>query len=91
LPGIGRNILAALLVAREQSYGFVVSKVSEVARYAQQAELIAFFTLIKIDYNPRGDELYKRLTLMNLDLCLFIVIVSLVIIFSLRFLTLPVF
>lgn len=91
LPGIGRSILAALLFAREQSYEFVVSKVSEVARYIQQAEWIAFFTLIKIDYNPRGDELYKRLTLMNLDLCLFIVIVTLVIIFSLRFLTLTPF
>lgn len=91
LPGIGRSILAALLFSREQSYEFVVSRVSEVARYFQQAEWIAFFTLIKIDYNPRGDELYKRLTLMNLDLCIFIVIVTLVIVFSLRFLTLTPF
>lgn len=91
LPRFGRSILAALLAAQEHSYGLVVSKVSEAARYAQHVELIAFFALIKIDYNPRGDELYKRLTLMNLDLCLFIVIVSLVIIFSLRFLTVMTF
>lgn len=88
LPRIGAGVLQGMTVARDRAYTYVVANVSEAVEYTRQAEWMAFFTMIKVDYNPRGDELYKKLTLMNLDLCLFIVIVTLVILFSLRFLTL---
>jgi hydrogenase-4 component B len=89
-PALGVRVLKSMTAARESAYNWVGGQVTEVKEYTRQAEWAAFFTMIKVDYNPRGDELYKKLTLMNLDLCLFIVVVTLVIIFSLRFLTLMV-
>ena len=90
LPQLGGYMLNGLSVMRETVYTYVVANVQEVQEYTRQAEWVAFFTMIKLDYNPRGDHLYKKLTLMNLDLCLLIVVVTLAILFSLRFLTLMV-
>lgn len=88
LPWAGRTVLFALKAARDAAYAYVVANVDDVREFARQIEWTAFLTMIKMDYNPRGEHVYKKLTLMNLDLCLFIVVVTLVIIFSLRFLTL---
>ncbi|MCW3489180.1 complex I subunit 5 family protein [Dethiobacter alkaliphilus] len=90
LPRVGEAVLLRLTQMRESVYTYVVSMVHEVQVYTREAEWVAFFTMIKLDYNHRGDHLYKKLTLMNLDLCLFIIIITLVIVFSLRFLTLMV-
>ena len=87
LPRIGSITLAALTTARDSTYAYVVSNVVELRTFTRQAEWVTFFTMIKVDYNPRGEDLYKKLTLMNLDLCLFVVVVTLVLIFSMRFLT----
>jgi formate hydrogenlyase subunit 3/multisubunit Na+/H+ antiporter MnhD subunit len=87
VPAIGGHVLKSLTVARDSTYVFFISHVKEVQGYTRHAEWMAFLTLIKVDYNPRGDNLYKKLTLMNLDLCLLIVVMMLVIVFSLRFLT----
>jgi hypothetical protein len=57
----------------------------------RQMEMSAFFTMIKLDYNPRGEQLYRKLTLMNMDACILVIMVTLVIIFSLRFLNTMVF
>ena len=85
---VGASMQRNVLRLRDGVYNYTMKYVNEATEYTRQAEWAAFFTMIKMDYNPRGEYLYKKLTLMNLDLCLFIVIIMLVIIFSLRFLTL---
>lgn len=88
LPWSGHLIRNVALGTRDGVYAYVIRHIEMVADYTRQVELAAFFTMVKVDYNARGDNLYKKLTLMNLDLCIFIVVVTLVIVFSLRFLTL---
>ncbi len=82
LPWIGCRLLSASAKIREKSHVLVVRKVREAQVHIRQLELSVFSTLIKLDYNPRGEQLYRRLTLMNLDLCVFIVIIMLVIAFG---------
>ena len=85
---VGASMQRNVVRLRDGVYDYTMKYINEVTEYTRQAEWATFFTMIKMDYNPRGEHLYKKLTLMNLDLCLFIVIVTLVITFSLRFLTL---
>jgi hypothetical protein len=87
-PWLGLAIRDILVSLRDRFYAYVVHNTREIQEYAHQAEWVTFFTMIKVDYNPRGDNLYRKLSLMNLDLCIFIVFITLVIILSLRFLTL---
>ncbi|MDW7649855.1 MAG: proton-conducting transporter membrane subunit [Bacillota bacterium] len=88
LPLAGGLVRQGAVRLRDSLYDYVLHSVEQAAVYTRRAEWVTFFTMIKMDYNPRGEHLYKKLTLMNLDLCLFIVIVMLVIIFSMRYLTL---
>ncbi|MBT9172285.1 MAG: Na(+)/H(+) antiporter subunit D [Syntrophomonadaceae bacterium] len=84
LPRFGRAIIAKASVIWDAGYALLRKKVQEAQLFIRQAELATFFTLIKLDYNPRGDQLYRKLTLMSLDLCIFLVVIILVIIISFR-------
>ncbi|MBS4023855.1 MAG: NADH dehydrogenase [Dethiobacter sp.] len=86
LPWAGESALQAGRVIRDRSYDFVVSRVRMAQVYIRHLQLSAFSTMIKLDYNPRGEQLYRKLTLMNLDVCIFIVVIMLVVVFSLRLL-----
>lgn len=88
LPHLAVKAVQSLATGWDAAYNYMTDTVNELREYLRQAEWTAFFTMVKMDYNPRGENLYRKLTLMNLDLCLFIVVITLVIIFSLRFLTL---
>jgi NADH:ubiquinone oxidoreductase subunit 5 (subunit L)/multisubunit Na+/H+ antiporter MnhA subunit len=87
LPWTGEYIREWALTTRDRSYNNVVSRINQAKCFIRQLELSTFMTMIKLDYNPRGENIYRKLTLMNLDLCIFIVITFLVIVLSLRFLT----
>jgi hydrogenase-4 component B len=86
LPLAGQSFLQASRFIRDRSYDFVVNRVRKTQVYVRQLQLSAFTTMIKLDYNPRGEQLYRKLTLMNLDVCIFIVVIMLVIVLSLRLL-----
>jgi NADH:ubiquinone oxidoreductase subunit 5 (subunit L)/multisubunit Na+/H+ antiporter MnhA subunit len=86
LPWVSVYIQQGLLTVRDRSHDFVSGRTRDAQGYLHQLELSAFFTMIKVDYNPRGEQLYRKMTLANLDFCIFIIIVTLVLIFSLRFL-----
>ena len=86
LPMLGERVLTLLSVMREYTYSSSIQGVKELQNYIRQAEYSAFHTLIKLDYNPRGEQLYRKLTLMNMDLCVFIVVITLVASFSIWFL-----
>ncbi|MBS4031823.1 MAG: NADH dehydrogenase subunit [Clostridiales bacterium] len=86
LPMLGERLLALMTAVREYIYSSSIVGVRELQNYIQQAEYSAFHTLIKLDYNPRGEQLYRKLTLMNMDLCVFIVVITLVTAFSVWFL-----
>ncbi|MCR3921350.1 MAG: hypothetical protein NUK65_02395 [Firmicutes bacterium] len=88
LPRLGHGIVAVMGKTWDRLYTYVLCNVNDLRKLTQQAEWATFFAMIKVDYNPRGDKVYKRLTMMNLDLTLFIVLFMLALIFSLRFLTL---
>ena len=88
LASVGSALQKKTVSLRDGMYDSLIGYLQEAAVYTHRAEWTAFLTMIKVDYNPRGEHLYKKLTLMNLDLCLFLVIVVLAIVFSLRFLTL---
>ncbi|MBS4023852.1 MAG: hypothetical protein KGZ79_15780 [Dethiobacter sp.] len=75
------------LTVRDRSYDKVVARINQAKSFIRRMELSTFLIMIKLDYNPRGEDVYRKLTLMNLDLCIFIVISTLVVILSLRFLT----
>jgi NADH:ubiquinone oxidoreductase subunit 5 (subunit L)/multisubunit Na+/H+ antiporter MnhA subunit len=87
LPWTGEYIRVWVLTARDRTYDRVVTRINQAKCFIRQLELSTFMTMIKLDYNPRGENIYRKLTLMNLDLCIFIVITFLVIVLSLRFLT----
>ncbi len=88
LPWVGESLLQWSRFVRDRIYDFVVKRVGGAKCYIHNIQLSAFTTMIKLDYNPRGEQLYRKLTLMNLDICIFIVMVTLVIILSLRVLEL---
>lgn len=87
LPQAGKSVLHRVTVLWDVAYAFVQKKVTEIQVWVRQAELATFFTLIKLDYNPRGDQVYRKLTLMSLDMCIFLVVIILVIVLSVRYLT----
>ncbi|HHX73877.1 MAG TPA: hypothetical protein GX699_03120 [Firmicutes bacterium] len=88
LPACGHFVKRLITGGWEKLYQYVYTNVREIQEYAHQAEWIAFITMIKVDYNPRGDEVYRKITMMNLDLTLLLVMLTLAIVFSLRFLSL---
>jgi formate hydrogenlyase subunit 3/multisubunit Na+/H+ antiporter MnhD subunit len=85
LPSAGGSILNALSLLRDKLYVFTVEKVREMQGYVRTAEHSVFTTMMNLDYNPYGEQLYRKLTLMNVDLCIFIVIVTLVAAFCIWF------
>ena len=87
LPQAGKSVLHRVTVLWDGAYAFVQKKVTEIQVWVRQAELATFFTLIKLDYNPRGDQVYRKLTLMSLDMSIFLVVIILVIVLSVRYLT----
>jgi multicomponent Na+:H+ antiporter subunit D len=84
LPWAGEAIINWARTTRDKTYNAVVKRVQRTQASIRKMELSAFTTMIKLDYNPRGEQFYRRLTLMNLDVCIFIVVVMLVIVLSLR-------
>ncbi len=82
LPWAGESVQKKAARWRDRSHNFVVQKVKWAQSSIRSLELSVFTTMIKLDYNPRGEQLYRRLTLMNLDLCIFIVLIMLVIAMS---------
>jgi hydrogenase-4 component B len=79
LPWAGEAMLKKASVIRDRSHFYMVQKVQVLQVRVRQLELSVFSTMIKLDYNPRGEQLYRKLTLMNLDLCVFIILIMLVI------------
>lgn len=87
LPRAGLTVLSKAVSLWDGAYAWSQKRVRAAQLYIRQAELATFFTLIKLDYNPRGDQVYRKLTLMSLDLCIFLVVIILVVVLSVRYLT----
>jgi len=85
LPSAGGSVLNAVSVLRDKAYTATVQRIREMQGYVRQAEHTVFTTMMNLDYNPYGEHLYRKLTLMNVDLCIFIVIITLVAAFCIWF------
>ncbi len=83
LPWAGQFLVRKGSVFRDVAHAFMIQRVQWTQTRVRQLEMSVFSTMIKLDYNPRGEHLYRRLTLMNLDLCVFIVLIMLVVTMSL--------
>jgi hypothetical protein len=84
LPWVGESLLQWGRIMRDKTYDFVVKRVDSAKYYVHNIQVRAFTTMIKLDYNPRGEQLYRKLTLMNLDVCIFIIVIMLVIVLLVR-------
>jgi formate hydrogenlyase subunit 3/multisubunit Na+/H+ antiporter MnhD subunit len=82
LPWAGESLQKVAARWRDRGHNFVVQKVRGMQVSIRNLEMSVFSTMIKLDYNPRGEQLYRRLTLMNLDVCIIIVLIVLVIAMS---------
>jgi hypothetical protein len=87
LPLVGESAVQWGRLIRDKVYDFVVKRVESAKYHVHNIQIRAFTTMIKLDYNPRGEQLYRKLTLMNLDVCIFIVVIMLVVVLSLRLLS----